>query len=88
MDSSGAPAEMRRRAEEELRGERRSTSLHGSAAKRTSPQRGNGRRRRRRGSCNRSMIGSLKQPQTKRKEFCSPPVGEKAEVANAHETAR
>ena len=34
------------------------------------------------------MIGWLEQPQTKRKEFCSPPVGEKAEVADAHETAR
>jgi len=30
----------------------------------------------------------LEQPQTERKELCSPPVGEEAEVADAHETAR
>ena len=34
------------------------------------------------------LIGWLEQPQTKRKEFCSPPVGEEAEVADAHEAAR
>ena len=30
----------------------------------------------------------MEQPQTKRKEFCSPPVSEEAEVADAHKTAR
>ena len=34
------------------------------------------------------LIGWLEQPQTKRKKFCSPPVGEEAEVADAHKTAR
>src|SRR5208337_3465566 len=33
------------------------------------------------------LIGLLEQPRTEWKQFCSPPVGEEAEVANAHETA-
>ncbi len=33
-------------------------------------------------------MGWLEQPQTKRKEFCSPPVGEEAEVADAHKATR
>jgi len=36
VDSCGAPAEMRRRSEEELRGGEAFDNLHGSAAKRTS----------------------------------------------------
>jgi hypothetical protein len=31
------------------------------------------------------LIGWLEQPETKRKEFCSPPVSEEAEVADAQE---
>jgi len=34
------------------------------------------------------LSGWLEQPQTKRKEFCSPPVSEEAEIADAHKTAR
>ncbi len=34
------------------------------------------------------LIGWPEQPQTKRKELCSPPVGEEAEFADAHKTAR
>ena len=33
------------------------------------------------------LIGLLEQSETERKEFCSPPVGEEAEVADAHEAA-
>ena len=44
MDSSGAPDEMRRRSEEELGGGEALDNLHGSAAKRTLPQRVNGQR--------------------------------------------
>ncbi len=87
MDSCGAPAEMRRRSEEELRGGEALDNLHGSAAKRTLPQRVNGQRGRR-GSAYCWLIGWLEQPQTEWKEFCSPPVSEKAEVADAHKTAR
>ena len=46
-----------------------------------------GERGRRGGACC-WLIGWLEQPQTKRKEFCSPPVSEEAEVADAHEAAR
>ena len=86
MDSCGGPAERRRRSEEELRGGEALDNLHGSAAKRTLPQRVNGQRGRGGACC--WLIGWLEQPQTKRKEFCSPPVSEKAEVADAHKTAR
>ena len=86
MESSGAPAEMRRRSQEELRGGEAFDSLHGSAAKRTLPQRVNGQRGRG-GACY-WLTGWLKQPRTKREEFCSPPVSEEAEVADAHKTAR
>ena len=34
------------------------------------------------------LIGLLEQPEAERKKFCSPPVGEEAEVADAHEAAR
>ena len=77
---------MRRRSEEKLRGGEALDNLHGSAAKRTLPQRVNGQRRRRGAGCWR--MGWLEQPQTKRKEFCSPPVSKKSEVADAHKTAR
>jgi len=86
VDSWGAPAEMRRRSEEELRGGEAFDNLHGSAAKRTLPQRVNGQRGR--GGACACLTGWLEQPQTKRKEFCSPPVSEKAEVADSHKTAR
>jgi hypothetical protein len=46
VDSCGASAEMRRRSEEKLRGGEALDNLHGSAAKRTLPQRVNGQRRR------------------------------------------
>lgn len=42
VDSCGAPAEMRRRSEEKLGGGEALDNLHGSAAKRTLPQRVNG----------------------------------------------
>ena len=45
VDSSGAPDEMRRRSEEELGGGEVLDNMHGSAAKRTLPQRVNGQRR-------------------------------------------
>ena len=44
MDSSGTPDEMRRRSEEELGGGEALDNSHGSAAKRTLPQRVNGQR--------------------------------------------
>ena len=34
------------------------------------------------------LIGLLEQPETEWKKFCSPPVSEEAEVADAHEAAR
>ena len=77
---------MRRRSEEELRGGEALDNLHGSSAKRTLPRRVNGQRGRG-GACY-WLSGWLEQPQTKRKEFCSPPVSEEAEVADAHKTAR
>jgi hypothetical protein len=33
-------------------------------------------------------MGLLEQPRTEWKEFCSPPVSKKPEVADAHKTAR
>jgi hypothetical protein len=77
---------MRRRSEEELRGGEALDNLHGSSAKRTLPRRVNGQRGRG-GACY-WLSGWLEQPQTKGKEFCSPPVSEEAEVADAHKTAR
>ena len=44
VDSSGATDEMRRRSEEELGGGEALDNLHGSAAKRTLPQRVSGQR--------------------------------------------
>jgi hypothetical protein len=76
---------MRRRSEEELRGGEALDNMHGSAAKRTLPQRVNGQCGRRGGSG--WLIGWLEQSETERKEFCSPSVSEEAEVANAHEAA-
>ena len=69
-----------------MRGGEALDNLHGSSAKRTLPRRGNGQRARG-GACY-WLSGWLEQPQTKRKEFCSPPVSEEAEVADAHQTAR
>ena len=86
MDSCGAPAEMRRSSEEKLRGGEALDNLHGSAAKRTLPQRVNGQRRR--GGARGWRMGLLEQARTERKEFCSPPVSKKSEVADAHKTAR
>lgn len=84
MDSCGAPAEMRRRSEEELRGGEALDNLHGSAAKRALPQRVNGQRRRGGAGCWR--MGLLEQARTEWKEFCSPPISKKSEVADAHKT--
>src|SRR5580700_8485691 len=77
---------MRRRSEEELRGGEALDNLHGPAAKRTLPQRVNGERRRGGARCWR--MGLLEQARTEWEEFCSPPIGEEAEVADAHEAAR
>ena len=85
MDSCGAPAEMRRGSEEELRGGEALDNLHGSAAKRTLPQRVNGPRRKGGAGCWR--MGLVEQARTEWKEFCSPPVSKKSEVADAHEAA-
>src|SRR5271163_1052835 len=77
---------MRRRSEEKLRGEETLDNLHGSAATRTLPQRVNGQRRR--GSARCWRMGLLEQARTEWKEFCSPPVSKKSEVADAHKAAR
>jgi hypothetical protein len=86
VDSCCVPVGIRRRSEKELRGGEAFDNLHGSAAKRTSPQRVNGQR----GRCGVCywLIGWLKQPETEWKGLRTPPVGEKAEVADAHEAAR
>jgi hypothetical protein len=60
-------------------------NLHGSAAKRTLPQRVNGQRRRGGARCWR--MGLLEQPRTEWKEFCSLPVSKKSEVADGHKAA-
>src|SRR5216684_5796835 len=86
VESCGAPAEMRRRSEEELGGGEALDNMHGSAAKRTLPQRVNGQRGRGGVCC--WLIGLLEQPKTERKEFCPLPIGEEAEVADAHKAAR
>jgi hypothetical protein len=86
VDSCGAPAERRRRSEEELRGGEALDNLHGPAAKRTSPQRVNGRCGRRGACCWR--IGWLEQPETEWKKLRSPSVSKKSEVADAHEAPR
>ena len=78
---------MRRRSEEELRSREVLDNMHGSAAKRTLPQRANGECGGR-GSCNCWLIGWLEQAETEWKKFCSPPVSEEAEVADAHKAAR
>ena len=77
----GASAEMRRRSEEKLRGGEELDYLHGSTAKRTLPQRVKGRRRR--GGVRCWRMGLLEQARTEWKEFCSPPVSKKSEVADA-----
>ena len=77
---------MRRRSEEKLGGGEALDNLHGSAAKRTLPQRVNGQRRRGDARCWR--IGWLEQPETEWKKLRSASVREEAEVADAHEAAR
>jgi hypothetical protein len=75
-----------RRSEEKLRRGEAFDNLHGSAAKRTLPQRVNGRRRPGGARCWR--MGLLEQPRTEWKEFCSPPVSKKSEIEDVHKTAR
>ena len=70
-----------------MRGGEALDNLHGSTAQRTVPCWVSGERGQRSGTYCR-LIGWLEQPETKRKEFCSPPVSEKSEVADAHKTAR
>ena len=60
VDSCSAPAEMRRRSEEELRGGETLDKLHGSAAERTVPLWVSGERGRRVSAC-RGLIGLLEQ---------------------------
>ena len=86
VDSSGVPDEMRRRSEEELGGGESLDNMHGSAAKRTLPQRVNGPRGRGGVCC--WLIGWLEQPETEWKKLRSPSVSEKSEVADAHKAAR
>jgi len=86
VDSCGAPAAMRRGSEKKLRGGEALDNLHGSAAKRTSPQRVNGQRRRGGAGCWR--MGLLEQARTEWKEFRSPPVSKKSKVADAHKAVR
>ena len=78
---------MRRRSEEELGGGEALDNMHGSAAKRTLPQRGNGKRYWRGGACG-WRIKWLEQAGTERKEFRPLPIGEEAEVTDAHKAAR
>jgi len=66
-----------------LRGVRQ---LHGSTAKRPSPQRVNGRRGRGGVFC--WLTGWLEQSETEWKKLRSPPVSKKSEGADAHKTAR
>jgi hypothetical protein len=61
-------------------------NLHGSAAKRTSPQRGKGQRGQ--GGVCYWLIGWLEQLETEWKKLPSPSVSEKSEVADAHKAAR
>src|ERR1700693_4733101 len=77
---------MRRRSEEKLRGGEVLDDMHGSAAKRTLPQRVNGQRGR--GGVCYWLIGWLEQPETEWKKLGSPSVSEKSEVADAHKAAR
>jgi hypothetical protein len=86
VDSSGAPAERRRRSEEELGSGEALDNLHGSAAKRTLPQRVKGQRERGGVCC--WLIGWLEQAETEWKKLRSPSVSEKSEVADAHKAAR
>ena len=72
MDSCGALAEMRRRSEEELGGGEPLDHMHGSAAKRTWPQRMNGQPGRGVVCC--WLIGWLEQAETEWKKLRSPSV--------------
>ena len=87
MDSCCTPVGMRWRSEEELRGGEPLDDRHDSAAEGTVPERARGERGGRLGACW-LWIGLLEQAETKWKKLRSPPVGEEAEVANAHEAAR
>ena len=77
---------MRWRSEEELGGGETLENLHGSAAKRTLPQRVNGQRGRGGFCC--WLIGWLEQLETEWKRLRSASVSEKSEVADAHKAAR
>ena len=87
MDSCCALAGMRRRSEEELRGREPLDDLHDSATEGTVPERTRGEGSLAGGACWRFIRG-LEETETEWKKFCSPPVCEKAEVADAHEAAR
>jgi hypothetical protein len=81
-----APVGLRWRAEQELRGREPFDDVHGSAAGRTVPERARlvrGRRCRRSGH----VFRATKQLEAERQEGGALPVGEEAEVADAHEAA-
>ncbi len=81
-----APVGLRWRAEQELRSREPFDDAHSSAAGRTVPERARlvrGRRCRRRGHVSRAA----KQLEAERQEGGALPVGEEAEVADAHEAA-
>ena len=86
VDSRCAPGEIRWRSEEKLRSGEELHNLHASAAERTVPQRVSSECGQ--GGIARCLIGLLEQLETECKELCSPSVSEKAEVADAHKTAR
>src|ERR1019366_1423649 len=82
-----APFGLRWRAEQELRGREPFDDAHSSTAGRTVPERARlvrGRRCRRRGHVSRAT----KPLEAERQEGGALPVGEEAEVADAHEAAR
>src|ERR1022692_689525 len=80
-----APFGLRWRAEQELRGRESFDDVHGSAASRTVPERArlvHGRRCRRNGH-----VFRAKQLEAERQEGGAWPVGEEAEVADAHKAS-
>src|ERR1035437_150417 len=81
-----APFGLRWRSEQELRGREPFDEVHGSAASRTVPERARlvrGRRCRRSGH----VFRATKQLEAERQEGDALPVGEEAEVADAHEAS-
>ena len=87
VDSCCAPVELRWRAQQELCGTEAFDDVHGSTAGRTVPERArldHGRQCRRRGRVSRAS----KQLEAERQKGGALPVGEEAEVADAHEAAR